>query len=133
MSSPSITLRLDGNGRVYRPGETLAGEYQIDGVAATEIAAVEVSVVWHTEGKGEEDLSVHEFRRLSAEEGDRLVPGVAERFETVLPRSPLSYDGMIVKLRWCVRVRAFLGRGKEIVGEREFRLGNVLPIKGRES
>ena len=133
MSTPSVTLRLDDNGRVYHPGETLAGEYQLDGVAAGELTAVEVSIVWHTEGKGDEDLAVHEFWRSNVEEGDRLVPGVPSRFETVLPRSPLSYDGMIVKLRWCVRVRAFLGRAKEVVGERGFQLGNVPSVKGRGS
>jgi hypothetical protein len=52
------------------------------------------------------------------------------RFETVLPNCPLSYDGLIVKVRWCVRVRAFLHRGgKEVFGQKVFRLGDIPPIK----
>jgi hypothetical protein len=46
-------------------------------------------------------------------------------FSTVLPKSPLSYDGRIVKIRWCIRVRAFLLGGKEIFGQKNFRLGDV--------
>ena len=88
---------------------------------------MEVSVLWHTEGKGDEDLAVHDFRRLSAENGDPIDPRRPGRFSTVLPNSPLSYRGVIVKIRWCVRVRVFLTRGREVVGELHFRLGEVLP------
>jgi hypothetical protein len=43
----------------------------------------------------------------------------------LLPASPLSYHGAILSIRWCVRVRAFLDRDREVVGERGFVLGNV--------
>ena len=127
MKEPLVRIRLDGNGRIYRPGETLSGEYRLEGIASQDIRAVEVSVLWHTEGKGDEDLAVHDFRRLSVENGDQidlLRPG---RFSTVLPNSPLSYRGVLVKIRWCVRVRVFLTRGREVLGEVPFRLGEVLP------
>ena len=51
------------------------------------------------------------------------------RVSTVLPASPLSYSGVIVKIRWCVRVRAFLRRGKEVLGERSFQLGDVPSVR----
>jgi hypothetical protein len=127
MKEPLVRIRLDGNGRVYRPGESLSGEYRLDGIVPEEIKAVEVSVLWHTEGKGDEDLAVHDFRRLSAESGDRIDARRPGRFSTVLPNSPLSYRGAIVKIHWCVRVRVFLGRGREVLGEVRFRLGEVLP------
>lgn len=126
---PSIVIRLDGNGRAYKPGEQLGGEYRFDAVARGEVRAVEISVLWYTEGKGDEDLSVHDFRRLAAEESGAADPAAPGRFQTVLPNSPLSYEGQIVKVRWCVRVRAFLGRGREIVGQQQFRLGEVPPSK----
>ena len=47
------------------------------------------------------------------------------RFSTTLPASPLSYDGVIVKIRWCVRVRVFPRQGKEVVGELPFVLGEI--------
>lgn len=129
MNEPSILIRLDGNGRTYWPGETLSGTYRFDGFLADEVRAVEVSVLWYTDGKGDTDMSVHDFRRISAEEAGWIDPRRPGRFSTVLPASPLSYDGEILKLRWCVRVRAFLGRGKEVVGELPFRLGGVPAAK----
>ena len=125
MSDAAVTIRLDGNGRAYQPGEILSGEYCVEADAAEEIRAIEASVLWHTEGKGDEDLVVHEFWRRDADSGDWSNPRRPQRFRTSLPRSPLSYDGQIVKIRWCVRVRAFLQRGKEVVGQNVFRLGDV--------
>jgi hypothetical protein len=113
---PSILIRLDGNGRTYRAGETLSGEYVFDGLSANQVKTLEVSVVWFTEGKGDEDLGVHEFWRTNLEEdraADTLQP---QRFSTTLPNSPVTYNGRLVKIRWCVRVRVFLQGGKEVFG-----------------
>jgi hypothetical protein len=128
-TEPTIIIRLDGNGRVYRPGETLAGDYWIESLAAGQLKAVEVSVLWHTEGKGDEDMAVHEFWRRDADDGREIDPNRPERFSTTLPNSPLSYEGQIVKIRWCVRVRAFLPRGKEAVGQKVFQLGDVPAVR----
>jgi hypothetical protein len=111
---------------MYHPGDELECEYQIDAVEADEIQAIEASVLWYTEGKGDEDMAVHFFERRTAadtEDGD-LRP--LHRFRTMLPNSPLSYSGSIVKIRWCARVRLFLGRGKEIFFEQPFVLGAAL-------
>jgi hypothetical protein len=104
------------------PGETLECEYQIDAVAPTDIQAVEASVMWYTEGKGDEDIGIHYFERNTpgaAVDGDlrQLL-----RLTTKLPRSPLTYNGTLVKLRWCVRVRLFWGRGKQTHVDRLFQL-----------
>lgn len=129
MNDPLVIIRFDGNGRVYQPGDVLSGEYQIDVARLAEIRAVEMSILWYTEGKGDEDLAVHCFRRRSLEDDLSFDPRDPERFYTVLPNSPLSYDGLIVKLRWCVRVRVFLARGREVVGEKAFQLGAVQALK----
>jgi hypothetical protein len=131
IAEPTIVIRLDGDGPVYRPGETLSGQYWIASPEAGPLKAVEVSVLWHTEGKGDEDMAVHEFWRRDAEDGRPIDASQAERFNTTLPNSPLSYEGQIIKLRWCVRVRAFPSRGKEVVGEKAFQLGNVSPTRSR--
>jgi hypothetical protein len=129
ITPPSIRIRFDGNGRIYQPGEVISGEYYLEAVPLEEIRAIEVSVLWYTEGKGDEDLAVHDFRRLSPEDEGWVDPRRPGRFSAVLPNSPLSYQGAIVKIRWCVRVRVFLGRGKEVLGEKPFQLGGVRPIK----
>ncbi len=61
---PLISIRIRDGHRAFRPGEELRCEYQLDAVEARDVQAVEASVLWHTEGKGDEDLAVHHFERL---------------------------------------------------------------------
>ncbi len=129
MSDPAILIRLDDDNQTYLPGETLSGDFRIESLDAETLQVVEVSVLWHSEGKGDEDFAVHEFWRNNIESGALREPRRPDRFSTVLPRSPLSYEGQIVKIRWCVRVRAILKRGRDIVAQKPFRLGNVPPVK----
>jgi hypothetical protein len=126
---PAVVICLDGDGHVRRPGERLCGAYWIESVQADQIKAIEASVLWHTEGKGDEDMAVHQFWRRDADESQPIDPRRPEPFSTILPNSPLSYDGQLIKVRWCVRVRVFLQRGKEVVSERIFQLGHVLPLR----
>lgn len=122
---PLLSLCIVSPRRVFSAGEELVCEYQIDAVEPAEIQAVEMSVLWYTEGKGEDDLGVHFFeRRLpsDAEDGD-LRP--MRRLTTRLPNSPLSYRGAIVSVQWCARLRLFLRRGREFVLEQPFTLGAV--------
>jgi hypothetical protein len=126
MNGPLVTVRLDGRRRHYQPGEALSGEFVIETLNPDDIKAVELSVVWHTEGKGEEDMGLHYFKRYARDE-QPFDPRETVRFITdeKLPASPLSYDGMILKIRWCVRVRVFLPRGETVVHDEPFQLGEV--------
>lgn len=127
---PRIVIALDGRGiRQYHPGETLAGSYGFDFVGGDEIQAVEISVLWHTEGKGSEDMGVHAFWRHAIEKGDWIDPRRPGRFSTVLPKSPLSYSGVLIKLFWSVRVRLYLENGLETVEDLPFRLGNLPDVR----
>jgi len=122
---PLLSLCIVGPKRQFAAGDELVCEYQIDAVDPADIQAVEASVLWHTEGKGEEDLGVHFFERrlpADAENGD-LRP--MRRLRTRLPNSPLSYHGAILSIQWCVRLRLFLRRGREYVMEHPFGLGSV--------
>lgn len=122
---PLVSLTIRNPKPFFQPGEELLCEYQIDAIGENEIASVEASVLWYTEGKGEEDLGLHYFERRLP--GDREGTDLRElkRFQTRVPNSPLSYDGELFKIRWCVRVRVFLPKGKEIFFELPFRLGNL--------
>jgi hypothetical protein len=125
MSEPLVGITIHDSPRVRFPHDVLSGELQIDAVAADEIESLEVSVLWYTEGKGDEDLGVHFFKRYTADGGRRGALQELKTYSTALPASPLSYDGQIVKIRWCVRVRVFLTRGREAMAEQPFQLGNV--------
>lgn len=122
---PLLSICLGGSRKHYAAGEELTVEYQVDAVDLAEIQAVEASVLWITEGKGEEDMGVHFFERrlpADADEGD-LRP--LRRFKVMLPNSPLSYEGAIMRIRWLVRLRLFARRGREFVLEHPFTLGSV--------
>jgi hypothetical protein len=125
MSTRRLRLQLDERPRVFHPGDVLAGRFSLEGVPPVDIRAVELSVLWHTEGKGDEDMSVHFFERVEPQNGQPIDLRKPRPFRTELPKSPLSYDGLIVKIRWCVRVRVFLARGKELSDELPFQLGSV--------
>jgi hypothetical protein len=49
----------------------------------------------------------------------------SQQFVTQLPASPLSYDGVLVKIFWCVRIRVFLSRGRDFATQQVFQLGKV--------
>lgn len=127
-TEPLLSICLVGSKCSFSAGDELVCEYQIDAVYPADIQAVEVSVVWYTEGKGEEDMGVHYFERrlpADAEDGD-LRP--MRRLRTRLPNSPLSYAGAILTIRWCVRLRLFLRRRGDYVLEYPFTLGSV-PVR----
>jgi hypothetical protein len=124
--APRVLVQFDHPDRRYMPLDPLGVRYQVEGVAGDRVRAIEQSVLWYTEGKGEEDLGVHFFQRLV----DQAAVAAAARegaFAVQLPRSPLSYEGVIVKIRWCVRVRLFFAAARDFVSEHVFELGAIPP------
>jgi hypothetical protein len=124
-TAPSIRILLDSPTGQYQPGDRLSGRFLVDGTQMRTIRAAELSIVWYTAGKGEEDFAVHHFERHVDDVAKPLDLRVPRRFTTVLPPSPLSYDGEIVKVCWCVRVRLFIPQIQESLAEIPFRLGSV--------
>lgn len=119
-----VKLNIVGKHLQFDPANYLECEYELDESLFDELQAVETSVLWFTEGKGDEDIGVHFFVRRSRQQlqDDRTT---TYRFATTLPHSPLTYDGEILKIRWCVRVKLFCAKSKMITADREFRLGRV--------
>ena len=119
---PLIALRIEGPAAVLHPGDWLRCEYQIDAIQPSEIQAIESSVMWYTEGKGDEDCGIHFFERNTP--GDSVDGDLRQlhRLETQLPASPCTYDGVILKIRWCVRVRLFWAPGRQTIQDRLFQL-----------
>jgi len=130
MVTKQISVKLEGRGnRQYFPGEMLAGSYGLEDFSSDLIDAVEVSVLWHTEGKGNEDMGIHAFWRRSHQEGDWIDPLTPGHFNTTLPNSPLTYEGALIKLHWCIRVRVFFQNGRQVLEEVPFRLGNLSNVR----
>ncbi|MFM7107910.1 MAG: hypothetical protein ACKOZU_04825 [Planctomycetaceae bacterium] len=126
--APVVELQHDRPGRRYDPGDSLGVRYRVGGVDPESVRALELSVAWYTEGKGEEDLFVHAFERIT-ERGPLRAALAGGTFNTRLPPSPLSYEGIIVKIRWCVRVRVFFAGGRDYVSEHVFDVGGVPPAR----
>lgn len=122
-SETQVTFEFDEHAGLYWPGEEISGHYFVEAPSPREVKALELSVLWHTLGKGDEDLAVHYFQRETVDEQGLIDLVKPRRFATTLPNSPLSYDGLIVKICWCVRVRVFMRRGRDVVSEQPFQLG----------
>ncbi len=110
----------------FEPASVLTYEFQLRGEDLKGIQAIETSVLWHTIGKGDEDIGVHFFNRYGKRELAERDLSVVFEFSTELPKSPHSYLGQIVSIEWLVRVKLFLNRGKPLVFDHPIRLGAVL-------
>jgi hypothetical protein len=130
---PHVLIELDKHPTIFRPNQAISGRYRLDMSRwRAEVQALEWSIAWATEGKGDLDQGVHAIGKTGASDEGVAKPDQWRRFETILPRSPLSYDGLIIKIHWRVRVRVVFGRKKEWVAELPFRLGNVDRAREKE-
>ncbi|XZE43543.1 hypothetical protein SH467x_003107 [Pirellulaceae bacterium SH467] len=118
-------IRLLGLQPTYMPNDVLDFEYTVSNIDRSTIAAVEVSVIWLTEGKGSEDMGVHFFQRVSGNSLAAIEWSNPRRLQVPLPESPLSYEGKILTISWCVRVRFYLSDGTELVAQEPFYLGTI--------
>jgi hypothetical protein len=124
---PGVVIELDEHPDPFHPGQAISGRYCLNVSESTPpVLALEWSVIWATEGTGDEDLGVHATKLVEPEGFEGVSkPDQWRGFEAILPENPLSYDGLVVKVVWRVRVRAVVGKDPEWLGEVPFRLGNV--------
>ncbi len=124
-TEPALGLRFLGLQPRFEPKELLEFEFRVQRVTLAEVDRLEISVMWYTEGKGTEDFGVHFFQSLSGDELAPVIDGRPHPIVTTLPASPLSYEGRLLNIRWCTRLRLYLNDGREISAERPFYLGNL--------
>ena len=131
MNEPEVRVRLESE--AYRPGDVLRGAFCVEGEATADLKTVELSVLWRSEGKGDEDLGVIHYAEWTPASGEVIDLSQPREFEVRLPRTPLSYDGALVQVCWCVRVRARWVGGGETLREEPFRLGATAGPDGADT
>jgi hypothetical protein len=115
--------REDGR---YEAGQRLSAEWRIKRILREELVGLEASVLWFTEGKGDEDIQVHHFDRWNDAQLNQLDLSAPHFIGCLLPLSPISYEGTLVRIRWCVRLRLFCSSGHECVTQQPFKLVSFL-------
>jgi hypothetical protein len=83
----------------YQPGEEIAGAVQWQCLHAPK--AVEVRLLWHTSGRGIEDVCVVDTVRFDAPGQDST-----QTFRFTAPEAPYSFFGRLVTLEWAVELVA---------------------------
>lgn len=117
-SSEEVELWLDRGSRRYLPGDVITGHCHFESWRAEGLQAIELTLLWYTAGQGEEDFCVHHFQRHEIDELD--ADSKDFQYEAILPASPYSYDGEIVKVCWTVRLKGFFKQGRPRVVEAPF-------------
>jgi hypothetical protein len=116
---PEILLELIND--KLGPGDELAGAFVIPGGLPSATRSVEFSVLWHTSGKGTEDLGVIFFQNWVEGQSLANLPNPFS-FTVWLPQTPYTYDGELVKIHWVARLRIRYGTQGEILQEAPFTL-----------
>ncbi len=92
----SIRIHLKG-GVAYEPGSEVRGRVEWQAEAGERPKAVLISLLWHTEGKGTEDVEILE--QIEVEHP----PVIGDRdFTFRLPDFPWSFSGTLLSLIWAV-------------------------------
>ncbi|WP_052031864.1 hypothetical protein [Novipirellula maiorica] len=107
---------------VYEVGDQVTARWRISRVPLDQVQGVEISVLWHTEGKGDEDLHVHHFHRLDEQQLRQAGLTETQSLSCKLPYTPLSYHGHLIRVCWCLRLRLFVAGARETVSEQPFHL-----------
>jgi len=122
---PALGLRLHSLQPRLEPLELLEFEYSVRRVDFFDVDRLEVSVIWKTDGKGTEDFGVHYFESLDSKELSKAFDDGPKLVSTTLPASPLSYEGELLSINWCVRLKLYMTDNREISTEQQFCLGHL--------
>jgi hypothetical protein len=94
-----LRVELDEGRASFRPGEVVRGtaSWSLDAPPS----AVEVRLIWFTQGKGDRDVGLVEAVPAAAPSAEG---GLS--FAFTLPDGPYSFSGTLVSLLWAVEVVA---------------------------
>jgi hypothetical protein len=114
----ALDLRVQDHKTAFRPGEALEGsmEWTLD----RNVEALELRLIWYTQGKGDADVSVEDARRFEAPSLSGSAP-----FRFTLPAAPYSFSGKLISLSWALEIVT-------IPGEDSMRYELALSPSGQE-
>lgn len=104
MSRVLIGVELEGGRDTFLPGEEVSGLVRLsmpDG--SVKCRKVTARLQWKTSGKGDTDKGGSE--EVEIHPGPLLEGLVSVPFRLQIPLSPSSYNGILIKVSWCVYVR----------------------------
>ncbi len=105
----------------YIPGSDLDCVIRVEPSPGAAVKQIDARVQWSTCGKGNRDCgSIFQDRIELAPSDQSLVKTL--RLTTVMPRSPVSYRGFLLQIRWAIVVRVTMVDGTEVVEEYPFAL-----------
>jgi hypothetical protein len=111
-------VRLDGGERdggvlCFEPGQQVGGSVEVEADTNVECRHLEVRLIWHTEGRGDEDAATIE--KIDIFQG-RLGPGFPVRsdFRFTLPLEPWSYAGTYVNIIWAIEVNGDVPMARDL-------------------
>ena len=96
----NLAIEFPDGSRAFRPGESIrvrALWLLEDGLESIE--AIEVRLLWHTQGKGDTDLAVVAIERI-----DQPGPHGAKDLAIRIPDRPYSFSGKLVSLSWHLEI-----------------------------
>jgi len=106
-----LSIELNDGKNVFAPGERVEG--RIEWSADEDLKALELSLLWHTSGKGTRDAGVVHSKRI-----DRPGAFGSDTFSFTLPSGPYSFSGKLISLIWALELTCTPGKDtvrKEIV------------------
>lgn len=109
MSRCELTIELDRAGASYEPGEPITGTIRVRSPAGASCRSLTIWMEWQTSKTQSSCQDRGSVRGVSVFSGV-WEPGtdVSYRFELEAPPGPLSYDGQLLGIEWCVAARARL-------------------------
>ncbi|MEO1530073.1 MAG: hypothetical protein AAFX06_32105, partial [Planctomycetota bacterium] len=93
-----MSISLCSEDGKYQGGTSLNAKWRVSRITLDSLTAIEISVIWYTEGKGDQDLHVHHFERLSESQIRRSGLADEQSLSCELPPTPLSYSGRLIRL-----------------------------------
>ena len=118
METAVFDIQFDRETPTYQPGGQVSGSITYSGAEDLSLKRAEVSVLWYTSGKGDQDMSVASLE--TSYEESVLPAGATIPFQATLPDGPRSYDGTLLKIHWVGRIRVFPQNGSDFGAEAEF-------------